>query len=429
MKSPEVIEKFSFGRTSRSHKDLIVSAVVVLAILLIATQPVLSQTEDGKLVKLSFNPDEPDALEEMNIDIEISNNGDIKNRYALRTMVSKSGKVKYDELLLFSLNPGATNSVSLGYTPDDIGEHDIIASLYNADQSVLYDKNIVKFNSVSNIGPFDLEVISVGQRVKIGEEVPVIVRAKNMGVKDVDAKILMEIECDPDPNIISSFVVLVNSSESVEKIVSMKTCDDIGLQTISSSIMLFNKSWISASTQFFVTENVARLSFGPPDSVEVYRGEKNVFDVYVENPTIGDVLNLMMVVEGIPQEWVSIDPAIIRQFEPGQSAVFLVNVDVPDDAELKSYPVMINLGADSLLNRKGSEIQVLQATDSVDTTLPALTEEESELLLRIVVKYKYFIIIFVVVIVIVVIIKLKSREKSYVYKRGIFDKLKSSLRR
>lgn len=403
--------------------------VIGLALFLFTLQPAAAQIEDGELVRLTFKPDEPNALDEMNIDVEIKNTGEIKSRYTLRTIVSKSGQVKYDEFLVFSLKAGASNSISLGYTPDDIGEHDIIVNLYNEDKSVLYDKKIVKFDSVSNIGPFDLEVSAVGQMVKYGEEVPVIVTAKNMGVRDVDTKILLEIDCGESADIMNSFVVLVNSSESVEKIVSMKTCDGLGLQTISSSIMLFNKSWISASTQFFVTESVPRLRFTLPDVIEVHRGENNLVDVYVENPTGEDIYNLMMVVEGIPQEWVNIEPTTIRQFAPYESAVFLATIDVPENSELKSYPIMINFGADTLLNRKGSEIKVMKALEATDTTMPTLTDEESEVILRLVVKYKYFIIIFVIVVAIVVIIKLRSGRKTYTYKRGTFSKLKSSLGR
>lgn len=318
----------------------------------------ISEQKIGEIYDLTFSPSEPVALQTMTINVGVKNTGNLPANFKLKIFVIKDGQIKHQNSFEFDLQPGKTVSFSSSYVPDDIQEFEILAKLYDKYETELYDSKMLKFNVISDIGPFDLFVEPLTRIVKPGEELPISLTLINKGEKGTDVKIRVEVLClNSTP--LNEFLVFLEPKSSLEKIVSVPTCKEEGLYAVSSNLVLFNKTWVSAMNQFIINKTSFELTLKFPEKIEVQQGESKVFDVAIKNLASSMVTNLKLLIEKIPSEWYSIKPDSITKIEPNETVLFIVNLSIPKDAVAKEYPITIIVAANEVYKKDNSVLKVL----------------------------------------------------------------------
>jgi len=324
--------------------------------------PVFSQEFKAEILSLSFSPSEPIILENVSMDIKVKNTGRSYADFKLELFITKEGKIKYRRTFSFGFEQGMSLSFSPSYLPDDIGEYEILAKLYDKNKLILYDSKILKFIVISEVGPFDLSMEVLTRNIRPREDLPVILRISNKGEIGTDVKVKVEIFCFDSSSLLNEFFVYLESKSSLDKLVSIPTCSEEGLHLISSEVILYNKTWISSKNQFFIRELYLQLFLKVPETFEIKQGESKVFDVLVENPSNSSVHDLKLVMEKLPLEWADIKPYTIVEIKPNETVLFIVNLSIPKDAQPIEYPIKMTAGSTEVLAKKDSTLKILAAS-------------------------------------------------------------------
>jgi hypothetical protein len=372
---------------------------------------VLSQENEqiGRISSLTFSPAEPILFEEVSINIGIENTGNSYNEYRLKVYVSKEGQIKYEEKFLFGLQPGRSLFISPLFVPDDIGEFEVVVKLYDKYEVELYDMSMIRFVVISRIGPFDISVDVLTRMVKPGEDLPAVLSITNMGERGTDVKVRVEILCFNQSSIFSEFYVFLESKSSLDRLVSLPVCQEVGMHMISSDVIFLNRSWVTAKTHFFINETFLKLVLRSPDIIEVEQGGSRVFDVFVENPSNSVVHGLKLAVERIPIEWVKLEPKTIVEVKPNETVLFIVNLTIPSDFQPKEYPISIIAGAAEVLAKEKSTLRVLEAIPP--TVLPVQPSRAPLTFLDFLRMEKlWFVIIIVIVVAALIFISTVGRR-------------------
>jgi len=315
----------------------------------------------GKISSLSHSPTEPLAFNNMTISVGVQNIWNSTTDLKLKLFVTKEGQIKYETFFIFYSRQGETIFFSTTFVPDNIGEFEILAKLYDMYEIQLYDTRMIKFDVISKIGPFDLSLDVLARTVRPEEELPVVLRMRNEGIEGTDIKIKVEVFC-VDQSLTNEFVVFFKPKSTLEKLISMPTCKEEGIHIISSSIILFDKPLISSFSQFFINKTFLRLDLEFPEIIEIVQGTSKIFDVIVKNSANTATNNLKVVVEKIPPEWVGIKPGSIRKIEPNETVVFIVNLSIPQDIGAKEYAIALGAAADEVYTNEKSTLKVLKAS-------------------------------------------------------------------
>ncbi len=382
-------------------------------------------SEKIEIHSLDYSPSEPVVLENMSISVGIQNNGITTENLKLKIFITKDGIIKHQTFFEFDLQPGKTVSFSFPYVPDDIAEHEILAKLYDKYETELYDSEILRFNVISLLGPFDLFLDIPTRTIKPGDELPVILRMVNNGNKGTDVKIRVEVLC-VNQTLFYDFVIFLEPKSRLEKIISMPACKEDGLYTVSSNLILFNRSWISSMNQFFVNKTFFELTLISPETIEVERGESKTFDILVKNSADSNITNLILIIEKIPSEWYEIKPSLIKDVEPNEMVVFIVTLSIPEDASAKEYPVTFDAASNEVYKKENSVLKIF--------SLPIVPIAEVEIALfqrisQFVVskKIETSLIIFSF-IAIVSIIKVKKKVEARKFKKERKERFKKILK-
>lgn len=330
---------------------------ILFSILLLSTAFAQS-TERGWIYTLSYAPKEPMVSESLTITVGVENNGNEAYDYKLLVLVTKDGKIKETLEYPFNLKAGRGISFSPTYIPDDIGRFEIIAKLYDKYETKLIDSKIVKFSSLIDIGPFDLSIDVPAKTVRPGQTAPTILTLENMGEKGTDVEVRVEMNCINQQDIVKTFFIFLEAKSAKDKMVTLPTCNEVGIHEISAQIILFNKSWTSSMSQILLNESYIELFFQPLSTFKIKAGESKVFDLSVKNFGNMKINNLKVLIEGIPLSWVKITPESIIETGPNQTVLFLINISVPDDIKLQKYPITIAAAADQTLQKEDSMLEI-----------------------------------------------------------------------
>lgn len=347
------------------NKDIVMlwASGIMIFLLILLSSSVFAQ-ENGKIYQLSYSPSEPNVLEDTTISIGVENPSDRARSYSMVLQISKEGKIVHEEEFTFTLEKSKSIVFTPQYTPQDLGEHQIIVSLYDKFKIDLIDTSVVTFNAVSQLGPFDIIVDPLTTRVRPGFLLPTKVILENLGKKGVDIELRLSVNC---PDIVSTqtLTVFVPSNNPVEKLVSMQACDQEGLYEVVGSIVLFNRSWITASSQFFVNSSYIRLQFDAPDKLILRPGENYVVPIEVTNLGNQKIYDLEFVIQKIPLNWQQIIPKSVKEIKENETVVFIVNITIPKDAELRPYEARFTAVSNEVLERKISTIEVVPLTTTL----------------------------------------------------------------
>lgn len=332
------------------------AGIWALVIILISS-PALAQ-EAGKIYQLSYSPAEPVVFEDTTISIGVENPSDKTQSYLMILQIIKEGQIVYEQEFTFTLEKTKGIFFAPRYSPQDIGKHEVVIKLFDKLGFNLYDTEIIDFNVVSHLGPFDIIIDPLTNRIRPSLLLPTRILLENMGTKGVDVEVKVSVECKEN-TLSQSITVFVPAKEQVEKLVSMQTCDQEGLYNIESSIILFNKTWVTSSSQFFVNSSYIQLKFDPPEKITLKLGENYTFPVEVTNLGNQKLSDLQFIIQRIPLKWQSTTPSSITQVEPNQTVVFIITINVPQDAEPKPYEIRMTATAEEVLERKISTLEVL----------------------------------------------------------------------
>jgi len=313
--------------------------------------------ESGKIYQLSYSPAEPVVFDVTTISIGIENTGSKIQNYLMYLQMIKDGKIVHEQEFTFTLEKTKGIFFTPQYTPQDIGGHEVIVRLYDKFKLDLFDTQIIKFNVISHLGPFDISINPLTTRIRPGILLPATLLLENKGAKGIDVEVRVSVNC-PDKELTQTLTVFVPANNQTERLVSMQICEQEGLFDILASIIIFNKTWVSSSSQFFVNVSYIQLQFDAPEKITLKPGESYSFPIEVTNLGNQKISDLQFIIQRIPLEWQKTSPSSIIEVEPHEKVVFIVNITVPPDAETKSYEVRMTAVAEEVLQRKISTLEI-----------------------------------------------------------------------
>lgn len=340
----------------------------ILLIALALIPPALGE-KNGDIYHLSYSPAEPIVFEDIKMSISVQNPSDKLQNYLMQVQVVKDGKLLNEQDFTFSLEKGKGVLFSPTYTSNDIGEHELIVKLYDKFMINLIDTKIITFNVVSQLGPFDIIVEPMAKTIKPGLLLPAKILLENMGTKGTDVEVRISVNCDIP--LTQSLTTFVPARSRTEKLASIAVCNREGLYELTASITLFNKTWISSTNQFFVNSSIVQLIFEAPDNITLQAGQSLVFPVSVKNTGNEIINNMQFVVERIPLAWQKTSPYSIQGVSPNETAVFIVNITIPSDAEPSTFEIRMTAAVDETVEKKFSYLTVTPAGASTSASQPS----------------------------------------------------------
>ncbi len=342
----------------------------ILLIALALIPPALGE-KTGEIYYLSYSPAEPVVFEDVKTSVSVQNPSDKAQNYLMQVQVVKDGRLLSEQEFTFSLEKGKGVAFSPTYTPNDIGEHDLIIKLYDKLMLNLFDTKIITFNVVSQLGPFDIIIEPMAKAIKPGLYLPAKILLENMGIKGTDVEVRISVNCDNPMT--QSLTTFVPARSRTERLASIAVCNREGLYELTASIMLFNKTWISSTNQFFVNSSIVQLTFDAPDNITLQAGQSLVFPVNIKN-TGNEIINdIQFVVERIPLAWQKTSPSSIQGVHPNETAIFIVNITIPSDAEPDSFEIRMTAAVDETVEKKFSYLTVTSAGASQSASQPSGT--------------------------------------------------------
>ena len=315
----------------------------------------------GEILSAEYKPNQPKVLESLTITSIIKNNGKEKNNYLLDIIVMKNGQMKFNDEFVFSLLPEKTLSLSPTYSPDEVGEYQIVLRLYNVEKSKFYDEKILTVLVESDVGPFDLEVEVLSHIVGVGDHVPVIVKVTNIGIYGTDIGLNMELICTNGKKISNGMYIFVNGSSDVEKQFLIRTCGDVGQYSLITSLTLYGKELISSKTNFYVNETLSKIFMLTKNLIEAKQEEETSLSIELINPNNFDLTSIRPFIYNIPSDWLSIKPSSVSVLKPNESTVFVITINVPRSAEAKNYDIIIGMGGNNMFHEKEAVLSVVGA--------------------------------------------------------------------
>ncbi len=336
-----------------NRKRLIIAALILPLLSL----PVFAN-EYGEIQELRYLLAEPVVFEDMDLFIGVNNPDENIRNYLLEVEFVKEGKIVASQEFTFSLQGSKKITFTPTFVAQDIGRHEIIVKLYDKFRIDLYDTKIISFDSISNIGPFDIVLETLTNRVRPNFLLPTRIILTNMGQKGVDVEVRVSINC-PNGKSVQTATVFSPSKEETELLMSTQACEQDGLYEAEGSIILFNKTWITSSSSFFVNSSYVQLDIDITENITIRPGDSWVVPVTVRNNGNEIANDLKFVVQRVPAGWQTITPASIAEIRPNETVIFIINITVPRDAEAKSYEARMTAVSRETLERKIIRLEVL----------------------------------------------------------------------
>ncbi len=348
------------------QKIIIQSVFAVLLFVAILIPLTLAQA-NGRIYQLAYSPAEPVVLEDIKLSIGVENPSDKLQNYFMQVQVVKDGEPIHEQVFAFSIEKGKRIQFTPLYSPEDIGKHQVIARLYDNLKINLFSTEIITFNAVSHLGPFDITIEPLTSRITPGLRLPAKLILENMGTKGTDAEVRISVDCEKP--ITQSLIMFVPGNTKVERMVSSQVCEREGQYKISADILIFNKTWVSSTSQFFVNSSFVQLQFEVPENITLQPGQSFTFPIEVMNVGNQKISDLKFIIERIPLAWQKTTPTSLKSIEPGKTAIFLVNITVPTDAQADSYEIRMTAAAYETVEKKSSVLTILHlATQETQTT-------------------------------------------------------------
>ncbi|MBI3412665.1 MAG: hypothetical protein HY051_01115 [Candidatus Aenigmarchaeota archaeon] len=342
---------------------------VLAALVLLVSVPSILAQKTGNIQRVSYSPAETVILEDVKISIDLENPAEKPQSYYMLVQIVVEGRPVNEQEFTLSVEKSKGVHLVYSYAPEMIGEHQIIARLYDKAKINLLDTEITSFNAVSYLGPFDIIIDPLTSRLRPGLRLPANLILENMGIKGTDAEVRISVNCY-DKAITQSLTMFVPGRAKTEKLVSSDVCAKEGLYEISASILIFNKTWVSSTNHFFVNSSFVQLQFEAPENITLQPGQSFTFPIEVVNAGNQKISDLKFIIERIPLAWQKISPFSITELDAGETAFFLLNITVPADAEPDSYEITITAAGDDAIEKRTAFLNVAQFSTPATITPP-----------------------------------------------------------
>jgi len=100
-------------------------------------------------------------------------------------------------------------------------------------------------------------------------------------------------------------------------------------------------------------------------NISLVRGMLKIETVTVKNTGQVNLTNITFFITGIPMTWYNISPENYRSLAPGDSVVFLINFNVPLDAQLGEYTIGFNVLSSAAGDKKSTSITVFKSLEEL----------------------------------------------------------------
>lgn len=341
-----------------------------------------------------------EVMKEMKVSIGIENNGE-KQAFKLKIFISKEGNIEDSADFSFELGAGKEIVFTTDFIPTDIGQYQILAKLHDSKEQEIIDNKIYKFTAISKIGPFDFSLDVLTKMVNPLEELPVTLRMINMGEQGAEVKIRTSLYCSGQ-TIKEEFAVLLNPRIETAKTISISSCSETGLKTVSSELIFAGTVLASSSSDVFIMQSNKTMRITAPSSLQINIGESKIIGIFVQNDET-ELTDLKISIENIPDRWFTIEPASIYSLEKEKEAVFIVNFTIPSTVSKGEYQLKINVGASELIESRKMILEILEPVQE------AIPEESGKEGITISKATLFYILAPIVIIIIIVIIVGKRR--------------------
>ncbi len=305
-------------------------------------------------IDLSISPREPLTLEDTTVEVQI--NSSQERSYLLSLDVLYRDRTIKQQQYRFELGAGRRTGFQIPVTPTNIGNYTVAATLLDKKGQTVYASATSDFNVVSDVGPFDLFLNTPAQYIPPDIQIPIIVRAKNVGVSGVDTEINITSRCFEGKNRVKRFFVYVNSSGSAIDQGQIASCNEPGAHTITASLSVYGEQQVSATTQYIEREGMQRPEIGVPDDITV-RGEQSKNSILIRNTADTPIKNLQPYVFGVPPEWVQLTPHQITEIPPNESATFVATI-TPKAPEKRQHDILIGVSGPDAFAQKPATLNI-----------------------------------------------------------------------
>jgi len=420
---PKIMQIGKLRQSAQSSFALFFSLVFIISTLFFLSTIQIAFAE-GEVYSVSVDPKEPLILEEFIINIGVRNTGDELEEYVLNVFVSKNGQVKDENSFTFSLQPNRGMIFSPTYIPTSIGQYEIVIKLYDKYKNVLYQTKISDITVISDIGPFDLVLDVLSRTVRPSDEVPLILYMRNAGVKGTDVRVSLSMDCLGQEDMHKDFSVFLQGGGELEKSLTITACDEEGRRDITAKMILFDHAFAESVNEIFINRTYKNFNLEFPKSIKIKQGESKVFDVFIKNIANVAFNNLRLIIENLPLGWTEVNPSIIVNTKPNETAMFIVNISVPKDATAAEYPIRIAVGCDETLVQEDSTLTVItgEFVEAEEVEVGQLISKELQYQLTV------FIIGSTVLLVLIVVLRKliarRSQRYKYTYKKNVLEKIK-----
>lgn len=380
-------------------------AVLVFAFLLSSITVSISGNaaveNAGSISELSYYPEKPMLSKNVNINFAVKNTEDARQTFKIKILVMKNGNILQETDSFISAYPGQEKGNSTEFYPEEIGSYEILAKLYDKYETKILDMVSAKMDVRSELGPFDLVISPLTRKVLKGEELPILLTIINKGISGTDADINLSIKCQ-NYSISDGFVVFASPDKQIDKILTMPVCGEDGTRNVESSLKIDERVYAISAAQFYVNETISNMDITLPNDVTLAQGGTKLLDISVRNMAPYALHNIRLFSEGIPGDWLIAQPDSIPEIKQNETAIFLVTVNIPKDAEARTYSARFIASSDELSNRQASVLKVMQAE-----VIPAPAPQTGGDFIG---KYYFYILAISVLLLIAARLKAKKRR-------------------
>lgn len=319
-----------------------------------------TEGKTGSIADFSYYPEKPMFSKAVITSFAVKNIGDARQTFRLKLFVIKDGNIVKQTDNFLSVYPGQKKGNSSEFYPKEIGSYEILAKLYDNYETKLLDIMSAKMIVESELGPFDLILNPLARKIRPEEELPILLTIINKGITGTDASVRIEVKCQPN-SISNEFMIFAPPDREIEKMVTMPACGEEGAHTIESSISISNRTYAISTAQFFVNDTLFMMDLKMPRELLLEQGESKLFDITVRNTAPYPLHNVRLFSEGFPLGWITIQPNSIAYIGLNETAIFLVSLKLPEDAEARVYSAKFIASSDELSNRESSVLKVMEA--------------------------------------------------------------------
>ena len=319
-----------------------------------------------RISDVSYYPTNPKVFDHMNVTVEVENNLNQGQNLRLTILVLKDGLVDSSLDKTFYLDGQKKIIIPFSHYIEKVGSHEMVFKLYTKESNNLLDTKILNTIATSELGPFDLS-IDTPDSVKPGMKIPITIKTANNRQIGSDIDLKITIKCSNQRDIVNEFVFYLDSMKEDQRVAAVNTCEkEEGLHSAYAEMIFYNRTLLSAISQFYTKESSLELFISTNQKLEVTSGSSQAFDVNIRNPNNVSLENLNLIISNIPSSWYDVNPSRISKLAPNESGIFIVNFHVPTITTSSSYPITIYAASSQLLSSVPIDLKINNLVSAIE---------------------------------------------------------------